>query len=60
MTELERFLACMEYQPSDRVPNHELGAWGQTRARWEQEAPEAVAGFRWNWFDGEDALGLDR
>lgn len=50
----------MEYRASDRRPNHELGVWGQTRARWEQEAPDAVRPFTWNWFDGEDALGFDR
>lgn len=60
MNELERFLACMEYQPGDRRPNHELGAWGQTRQRWQQEAPQAVAGFTWSWFVGEAALGMDR
>jgi len=58
-TELERFLACMEYQPSDRRPNHELGVWPQTVARWRSEAPDAIAGFTWNWFVGEDGLGLD-
>jgi uroporphyrinogen decarboxylase len=60
MTDLERFLACMEYQSADRRPNHELGVWPQTKARWEQEAPDAVRGFAWDWFAGEDALGLDR
>jgi len=60
MNDLDRFLACMEYKQVDRVPNHELGVWGQTRARWEQEAPQAVAGFWWNWFRGEPALSLDR
>ncbi|MDH7567993.1 MAG: uroporphyrinogen decarboxylase family protein, partial [Armatimonadota bacterium] len=60
MTDRERFIACMEYQPADRRPNHELGVWGQTRERWLREAPGAVASFGWNWFWGEDALGLDR
>jgi len=60
MTDLERFLACMDYESVDRVPNHELGVWGQTRERWEHEAPDTVAGFRWNWFDGEQVLGMDR
>ena len=60
MTDLERFLACQEYRPADRRPNHELGAWPQTRERWQHEAPEAVRGFAWNWVAGEDALGLDR
>ncbi len=59
-TDLECFTACMEYEACDRRPNHELGQWGQTRERWEQENPEAVSGFSWSWFDGEPALGLDR
>ncbi|MBM4047637.1 MAG: hypothetical protein FJ279_21230 [Planctomycetes bacterium] len=59
-TELERFTACMNYQSSDRRPNHELGAWAQTRDRWLKEAPDAVKTFRWSWFDGEPALGLDK
>ena len=57
-TDLQRFVACMEYQPCPR-PNHELGVWGQTRARWEEEAPEEVKGFTWDWFVDEPALGLD-
>lgn len=60
MTDLERFIACMEYRGADARPNHELGVWPQTRLRWQNEAPDAVAGFRWNWFDGEPALGMDR
>lgn len=60
MTDLERFIACMEYQSADRRPNHELGAWPQARLRWEQEAPDAVAGFTWDWFVSEPGLGLDR
>lgn len=59
-TDLERFDDCMQYRPCDRRPNHELGAWQQTRQRWEAEAPGAVAGFTWDWFVGEPALGLDR
>lgn len=59
-TDLERFDACMSYRPSDRRPNHELGAWPQTRVRWRRENPEAIRDYSWNWFYGEDALGLDR
>jgi len=50
----------MGYGPWSPRPNHELGAWQQTRRRWEAEAPEAVAGFCWDWFVAEPALGLDR
>ena len=48
MTERDRYIACMEYESADRRPNHELGVWGQTRARWEKEAPDAVRGFTWD------------
>lgn len=60
MPDLERFHACMDYRPCDRRPNHELGVWAQTRERWETEAAHAVRGFTWQWFYGEDELGLDR
>ena len=53
------FEACMAYGACDRRPNHELGAWPQTAARWQEEAPEAVKGFDWNWFVGEPDLGFD-
>ncbi len=58
MSDLERFAACMEYEPGQR-PNHELGVWGQTRARWEQESKEGVKDFTWDWFVGERDLGMD-
>ena len=58
MDHLERFVALMEYQPLDRVPNWELGAWPQTRDRWQQEDP-ATLHFHWDWFSGEEALGMD-
>lgn len=60
MNDLERFLACMEYETADRRPNHELGIWAQTRPRWEGEAPDVVPEFKWDWFSGEQALGMDR
>ena len=59
-TDLETFIACMEYQPCDRRPNHELAVWQQTRVRWQQEAPEAIADFTWDWFEGERKLGMDQ
>ncbi|NUQ69732.1 MAG: hypothetical protein HUU17_02800 [Chthonomonadales bacterium] len=59
-TDLERFLDCMEYRPSDRRPNHELGVWPQTVERWRRESPQTVADFRWNWFVDEPGIGLDR
>lgn len=59
MTSLERFDAVMSYQPADRVPNWELGAWPQAHERWEQEGLEPP-GYRVDWFVGVDALGMDR
>lgn len=52
MNDLQRFIACMEYEPADRCLNHELGVWVQTALRWQREAPEAVKDFTWNWFHG--------
>ena len=60
VTDLDRFIACMDYRGSDRRPNHELGAWAQTRRRWLQEAPADVATFGWRWFHEEPGMGLDR
>lgn len=59
MTELERFLANMEYGSVDRVPNWELGVWGQTVERWRNEGLDP-AGVNWDWFSGDVALGMDR
>ncbi|NUQ01871.1 MAG: hypothetical protein HUU35_18660 [Armatimonadetes bacterium] len=58
MTPLERFDAMMEYQPLDRLPNWELGAWPQARQRW---ADEGLAAERreGDWFSGLPALGMD-
>ncbi|MBN1875551.1 MAG: hypothetical protein JXA33_15100 [Anaerolineae bacterium] len=58
MNHLERFIAAMDYQPVDRVPNWEMGVWPQTKDRWEQEGLD-VSRFHWQWFPGEARLGLD-
>lgn len=58
MTDLERFIAVMEYRPADRVPNHELGVWPQTVDRWISEGvPEGAMAY--DWFRKEDYIGLD-
>ena len=62
MTELDRFLAMMEYQPLDRLPNWECGAWAQTVERWIREGLDGALSY-WSglrWFYGEPKLGLDR
>ena len=58
MTPRERFLAVMEYQPLDRLPNHEVGVWGQTMDRWQQEGMD-IYSLHWDWFTGEESLGMD-
>ncbi len=37
-TPQERFHACMTHNNADRRPNHDLGVWAQTAARWRAEA----------------------
>lgn len=37
MTELERFIACMDYQRVDRVPFWAWGGWPETIERWKNE-----------------------
>ena len=37
MTDLERFVACMEYQPMDYTPFWNWGAWPETIERWRRE-----------------------
>jgi hypothetical protein len=54
----ERFLHVMEYQPVDRVPNWEVGVWGQTIERWNAEGLDKRE-LSWDWFTGEDSLGFD-
>ncbi len=59
MTNRERLLAVLNFQSVDRLPDYELGAWGQAYARWFSEGlPEFdIYG---DWFDGEPYLGLER
>ena len=58
MTPLERFHACMNYQPVDRVPNHEVGVWAQTKQRWREEGLPADD-LHWDWFTGEARWDMD-
>ena len=37
MTSRDRFIAVMESQSVDRVPNHDVGGWELTIERWKQE-----------------------
>lgn len=58
MTSRERFHACMNYAAVDRVPNHEVGTWVQTKLRWRDEGL-AVEDLNWDWFVGESRWDLD-
>lgn len=58
MTPRERFHACMNYQPVDRVPNHEVGVWVQTKQRWREEGL-ATDDLHWDWFVGEPRWDMD-
>jgi len=51
-------MAVMEYGSPDRVPNHEVGVWGQTIDRWCAEGLD-VSGLYWDWFTGEEHFGMD-
>ena len=56
MTDRERFLATMRYQPRDRAPFRQFGAWPETIERWTSEGynPETLP-FRvdrWEWHGG--------
>ena len=55
----ERFRNCLQFQPVDRVPNHELGLWGQTFERWRAEGMPEHA-IREGWFEGIEYFGMDR
>ena len=56
MTHRERFLATMRYEPVDRVPYREFGAWPETRDRWRREGydPEhpPFDTDPWHWYGG--------
>ena len=48
----------MDYQPVDRVPNHEVGVWAQTKQRWCDEGL-ATDDMSWDWFVGEPRWDMD-
>lgn len=58
MTNRERFINVMEYKPVDRVPNHELAVWVQTRERWVKEGLNEYD-LHWDWFTGEEYFEMD-
>lgn len=59
MTNRERFNRVLSFQPVDRLPNYELGCWGQTVARWIDEGMPEHSVYL-NWFEGEPYFHLER
>jgi hypothetical protein len=60
MTHRECFLKIMAGEPTNWVPNYELGCWGQTKQRWlDENMPEDKVYFG-DWFEGEPFFMLDR
>ena len=55
----ERFLHTMNFQSPDRVPNHELGIWGQAYERWLEEGLPSDAPVE-DFFRGEGFFELDK
>lgn len=65
MTDRERFLALMTYQPIDRLPRYIFGTWEETRERWawegiaHEQSLAAAFGLDEDWEAGMwDAHGL--
>jgi len=57
MNDLERFLACMNYQPVDRVPFWDWGAWPETIERWQSEGYDPAVYEPASLADRRNALG---
>jgi len=59
MTARDRFNKVLSFEAVDRLPNYELGCWGQTIQRWYDEGlPQGD--LYWNWFEGEPYFKLER
>lgn len=65
MTEKERFVRTLTFQPVDRVPFMEIALWGHTQERWEREGMPAgiptglMQGCEFFELEGYDAINLD-
>jgi uroporphyrinogen decarboxylase len=59
MTGRERFCKALSFEQVDRLPNYELGCWGQTIQRWIGEGMPEGAVYM-NWFEGEPYFHLER
>jgi hypothetical protein len=58
MTGRERFCKTLSFQPVDRLPNMEMGCWGQTWDRWFSEGLPRDSVYMLG-SAGEPCLGLD-
>ena len=58
LTHRQRFNNVMEYKSVDRVPNIEVGAWGQTIERWGNEGLD-LDKVHFNWWVGEPHFSID-
>lgn len=56
----ECFGRIMAGQPSDWIPNYELGCWGQTIDRWLREGMPADRVYLGDMFEGEPLFRIDR
>ena len=54
----ERFCRIMAFKEVDRLPNYELGLWGQAIERWYGEGMPRDAVYL-RWFEGEPYFGID-
>jgi len=61
MTDRERFLATMRYQPRDRSPICDFGFWPETIDAWHQQGlPAAVTYKKYDSSKTNDYFGMDR
>ena len=58
MSSRQRFINVMEYNTVDHVPNYEVGVWGQTIDRWQNEGLN-IYDLHWDWFTGEEYFNMD-
>jgi hypothetical protein len=59
MTNRERLLKVLSFEPVDRLPNYELGIWGQTLDRWLSEGMPPDVMYN-DWFEGDVYFHFDR
>ena len=55
----ERLLRVLRFEPPDRIPNYELGLWGQTVDRWHREGMPQDTLYH-AWFEGEPYFRIER